>query len=113
MAARETGLTTATEEANIDLLKKDIRDAEDEMARTVRQIRERISYEALKNRALAEARVAAVEKPKQLATLALGGAYRYARKAEELSKRNPILPLVTGIVVLTPLLVRSIMRRGR
>jgi hypothetical protein len=108
MAARETGLTSAAAEEDIDTLKKDIRGEEAELAQTISEIRARVSYGALKNMAKAEAREVAIEKPKQIARSAAGIAYRFILNVQKAAREYPILPLVMGIVVLTPIVVRRI-----
>jgi hypothetical protein len=114
MAGAKTEATAgAGREEEIDMLKKEITDAESALVQTVREIRMRVSYEALKNRALAQVRRTAVQKPARAAGAALITAYGYARKGAEIARENPVLPIVAGIAVLAPLMVARLIRRKR
>ncbi len=113
MAARETGLAAADTEEGIDTLRRDVRDAEGNLVQTIREIRARVSYEALKNRALAQVREAAVEKPRQMASSAARTAVEFTRKAQAAAKEYPIIPLVIGIAIFAPLVIGRLMRGRR
>jgi hypothetical protein len=101
-------MTAGSEE---EMIKNDIRDAEGRLVDTIREIRARVSYEALKNRALAQVHEVAVEKPKRLATDAAHGAYDYMHRGQAVMREQPILPLMIGIAILMPIFLRRIMRR--
>ena len=81
MAGR-TAEEAAAGEEEIDMLKNEIRDAEGKLLQTVREIRKRVSFEALKHRAFEQVRETALEKPKQAAGTALNATCALARKAQ-------------------------------
>ena len=112
MAGR-TAAEAARGEEEIDMLKNEIRDAEGKLLQTVREIRKRVSFEALKHRALEQVRETAVEKPKQAACTALKTTCAFARKAKGVAARYPLLPIAVGIAILAPLVVAKILRHRR
>ncbi len=113
MAQREAGLTPGmSNEEEMEFLQKAVRDVENRLVQTVQAIRQKVSYEALKNRALSEVRGVAT-KPKQLARSAAMNGYDMMKKAQTAARRQPVIPLVIAIAVLTPLLIGRIMRMRR
>ncbi len=100
-------------EGDVDVLREEIKDAESKLVDTVQEIRARVSFQALKNRALAEVREVAVEKPKRLARSAAVSTYSAARSAQKTAIERPLIPILIGIAVLTPFFVMRVLLRHR
>jgi hypothetical protein len=98
-------------EEEIQTLRKEVRHVESDLVETVKAIRERISYEALKDRALSQVRQVAVERPKRLARSAAADGFSLMKSIQRSAKERPIIPVLIGIAVLTPILIMRIMRR--
>lgn len=114
MAQREAGLMPGmSNQEEMEFLRKEVRDVENRLVETVQAIREKVSYEALKNRALSEVRGVAVEKPKQFARSAAINGYDMMKKAQVAVRQQPIILLVVGIAIMAPLFVARLKRRKK
>jgi hypothetical protein len=96
---------------DIQVLKNDIRDAQGRLEETIREIRRRVSYETFRNRAATGVREVAVEKSRRVAGVVLRKGHAYAEQAWKVVRENPVIPLMIGISVLAPRLIRRILRR--
>lgn len=111
MASRKDRMTTGTDEKDVETLREDIREAEGQMTETIHEIRNRVSYGSLKGRALAGVREMAVEKPRQIAGIAMRSGYGYLRQAGGKARQYPIVPLFAAILIVAPLAIGGMLRR--
>ncbi len=100
----------AQEEETIEPLRRDVRNAEEDLVSTLEAIRKKVSYDTLKSLAAHEARAQALEGPKKAAMKTIRSIENGARQAFNVSTDRPLLPLaaaVTGLLLFSSVFFRK------
>ncbi len=112
MAERTDGMTGGTgkgdDHHDLVEIRADVRDAEDDLVRTVQAIRTKLSFATMKARAREELYDITIDRPREMVRRIKPGASRYSRSAANLMKDQPFIPVALATLVVGTIFLRRL-----